>query len=92
MEQVGEWFVVLRTAQPVPPGQYEVTCVMQDREARFGVGPYKSTVGSVFGVLGAIGIAGFGFVIAGIVALVTFVRRKSARRNQQQPWPGRMGA
>ncbi|MPY77687.1 MAG: hypothetical protein GEV04_04170 [Actinophytocola sp.] len=87
-----EWHVLLRSAEPVPPGTYTVTCVAEDTAgaARFGVGPHASVFGAVAMIFGAFGVALLGSLIAVIIGLVTFFRRRSAlRKIQQQPlWGG----
>lgn len=84
-----EWRVLLRSANPVPSGTYTVTCVATEdtpETARFGVGPHTSVFGMVAMIFSAFGIALLGSLIAVIIGLVTFVRRRSALRKLQQPY------
>ncbi len=85
-----EWHVLLRSTQPVPPGTYTVTCVAAEgapETTRFGVGPRASVFGAVAMIFGAFGLALLGSLIAVIIGLVTFFRRRSAlRKRQQQPY------
>lgn len=85
-----EWHVLRRSTRPLPPGTYTVTCAATDGTpdtTRFGVGPHASVFGAVGMILGAFGLALLGSLIAVIIGLVTFFRRRSAlRKRQQQPY------
>ncbi|GAA5111268.1 hypothetical protein [Haloechinothrix salitolerans] len=85
-----EWRVLLRSTNPVPPGTYTVTCVATEATAEtawFGVGPHASVFGAVAMIFGAFGLAMLGSLVAVIIGLVTFFRRRSAlRKRQQQPY------
>lgn len=81
-----EWRVLLRSADAEPPGTYTVTCRTSER-AQFGVGPHTSVFSAVATIFGAFGLALLGSLIAVIIGLVTFFRRRSAlRKAQQQPY------
>ncbi|MPZ01046.1 MAG: hypothetical protein GEU97_24395 [Actinophytocola sp.] len=82
-----EWHVLLRSTQPVPPGTYTVTCAAADGApdtTRFGVGARASVFGAVAMIFGAFGLALLGSLVAVIIGLVTFFRRRSALRKRQQ--------
>lgn len=93
------WYVVLRSADPVPAGAYSVTCT--GAEGTYGVGPRASVLGFIGYVLGAIG-SFLLFGLTGVLILVlSTVRRRRARAAAstfgapppypgapQQPYPG----
>src|SRR5699024_10685838 len=81
------WYVVLRSPGEVPAGKYRVACEAQTPDARFAVGPHQSVFGSAATLLGGLGLAFFGVAAAFVVWLVTFLRRRSARRRAQHDPP-----
>ncbi|MGH3517531.1 MAG: hypothetical protein ACRDQ7_08985 [Haloechinothrix sp.] len=74
------WSVIARTPDPVPAGDYVVGCESADDATVFGVGPHSSVLGTIGVIFAATGIAVLSFLIAGVVALVVFLRRRSARQ------------
>lgn len=72
------WYVVLRSVEPVPSGQYSVSCASASA-ATFGVGPRSSVLGFVGAIFGAIGSFLF-FGLAGVLILVIAgVKRRRAK-------------
>jgi hypothetical protein len=73
------WYVVLRSAEPVPAGDYAVSCV-DDGQATFAAGPRSTVVGFVLAIFGAIGSL-LVFVLIGVALLVVAgVKRRRANR------------
>src|SRR5699024_10907525 len=81
------WYVVLRSPGEVPPGTYRVSCRSEASDAQFAVGPHQSVLGSLGKLFVGLGTAFFGVLVAFVVWLVTFLRRRSARRNAQRASP-----
>ncbi|MGH3450029.1 MAG: hypothetical protein ACRDQW_04740, partial [Haloechinothrix sp.] len=71
---------IYRTRKPVPAGEYVVGCSSDDDATVFGVGARTSVFGVVGLIFLALGIAGLSFLIACLVGLVVFFRRRSPRQ------------
>lgn len=74
------WAVIYRTPEPVPAGEYVVGCSSDDDATVFGVGARTSVFGVVGLIFLALGIAGLSFLIACLVGLVVFFRRRRPRQ------------
>lgn len=81
-----QWIVVARTAEEVPPGTYVVTCESDDDSTVFGVGPYVSFLGTAVAIFVAVGVAGVAFILGGVLALVVYLRRRSALQRLAQDY------
>ncbi|GAB2653076.1 hypothetical protein [Kribbella swartbergensis] len=84
------WYVVARSTDPVPAGDYSISCTDDETGATYAAGPRMSVVGFVVSILGAI----FSFLIffgIGIVLLVVGAVR-NRRRNRPFPGPPQQGA
>lgn len=79
-----QWYVVLRSPGEVPTGTYRVACQAEAADAQFAVGPHQSVFGSLGKAFAGLGIAFVGVVAAFVIWLVTFLRRRTARRKAQQ--------
>jgi hypothetical protein len=76
------WYVVARSTDPVPAGDYSISCTDAETGATYAAGPRMSVVAFVVSILGAI----FSFLIfvgLGIVLLVV-----GAVRNRRRSRPG----
>jgi hypothetical protein len=76
------WYVVAKTVDDVPPGDYLVSCSDDVTSATYAVGPRSSVlgfVGSIFGLLASL----FTFCGVGIALLiVALIKRRRAKRLQ----------
>ncbi|TCN44241.1 hypothetical protein EV644_101624 [Kribbella orskensis] len=74
------WYVIARSVETVPPGEYVVSCADDDTGASYGVGPRMSIlgfVGAIFGLLGSLLV----FIGLGVVLLIVgAVKRRKANR------------
>jgi hypothetical protein len=82
------WYVVSRSAEPVPAGDYSVSCTDRETNATYAVGPRSSVlafVGAIFGAIGSFVILG----IAGVLVLViSGLKRRRANRPPSNTFPG----
>jgi hypothetical protein len=82
------WYVVSRSAEPVPAGDYSVSCTDRETNATYAVGPRSSVLGFVGAIFGAIG----SFVILGIAGVLVLVisglKRRRANRPPGNTFPG----
>jgi hypothetical protein len=82
------WYVVTRSAEPVPAGDYSVNCTDRETNATYAVGPRSSVLGFVGAIFGAIG----SFVILGIAGVLVLVisglKRRRANRPPGNTFPG----
>lgn len=82
-----QWYVLLRTGQSVEPGTYLVACLSKGADAHFAVGGHKSVTSAILQIFGGIGLVAFGLVAGFVIWLITFLRRRSARRRAQPAGP-----
>jgi hypothetical protein len=78
------WYVVARSAHPVPAGVYSISCSDDETSATYAAGPKFSVLAFVLSILGTI----FSFLIfvgLGIVFLVIWGVRKSRTNRPNQP-------
>jgi hypothetical protein len=83
------WYVVSRSAEPVPAGDYSVSCADRETNATYAVGPRSSVLGFVAAIFGAIG----SLVILGIAGVLVLVisglkRRRANHRPPSNTFPG----
>jgi hypothetical protein len=82
------WYVITRSAEPVPAGNYSVSCTDGETNATYAVGPRSSVVSFVGAIFGAIG----SFVILGIAGVLVLVisglKRRRANRPPGNTFPG----
>jgi hypothetical protein len=82
------WYVVLRSAEPVPAGDYTVSCTDRETNATYAVGPRSSVLGFVGAIFSAIG----SFVILGsagvLILVISAVKRRRANRPLGNTFPG----
>ncbi|TDD43416.1 hypothetical protein E1263_41620, partial [Kribbella antibiotica] len=70
------WYVVLRSENTVPAGDYLVTCTDKETSATYAVGPRSSVVAFVLSIFGAIGsILVFG-ALGAVLLTIGIVRRR----------------
>jgi hypothetical protein len=85
------WYVVARSAQTVPAGDYSISCTDDESSATYSAGPKSSVVGFVLSILGTI----FSFLIfvgLGITLLVVASVKKNRRNRPANTFPGPPGA
>ncbi|GAA0607301.1 hypothetical protein HPO96_31755 [Kribbella sandramycini] len=62
------WYVVARSAEPVPAGDYAVECTDEVDGAEYGVGPRTTVTSFVLSIFGAIG----SFLVFGAIGAILF--------------------
>lgn len=80
-----QWVLVAWTPEEIPAGTYVVGCESDDDQTMFGVGPYLLAGGTVVLIFSAVGVAGLALIVAGVLALVIFLRRRAGRQRMQGP-------
>ncbi|MFI5709776.1 hypothetical protein [Kribbella sp. NPDC051620] len=85
------WYVVARSRDRVPPGDYIATCTDKQTSAVYALGPRSTPTGFAYAVLGAITSFVVGTVLALIFLILYFLRRQSrpptAPPSGRQPFP-----
>jgi hypothetical protein len=74
------WYVVARSRDPVPPGDYIATCNDKETSAIYALGPRTTQTGFAYAVLAAITSFLVGTVLAIVFLILYFLRRRSPRR------------
>jgi hypothetical protein len=74
-----EWYLVARSAEPVPPGEYVVSCIADDTDATFAAGPRSSILTFVLAILGVV-FSLLIFIALGAILLAVGARRR--RKNK----------
>ncbi|WP_405056130.1 hypothetical protein OG474_25720 [Kribbella sp. NBC_01505] len=70
------WYVVARSENPVPAGDYLVTCTDKETSATYAVGPRSSVVAFIVSIFGAIGsVVVFG-ALGAVLLTIGIVRRR----------------
>jgi hypothetical protein len=85
------WYVVARSAQTVPAGDYSISCTDDETSATYAAGPKSSVVGFVLSILATI----FSFLIflgLGITLLTVGVVKNNRRNRPPNTFPGQPGA
>ncbi|WP_406047836.1 hypothetical protein [Kribbella sp. NBC_00889] len=89
------WYVVARSVDTVPAGDYSISCTDDTTGATYAAGPKSSVVAFVLSIFGAIGSFLIFFILGGVLLTIGAVRNR--RRNRppntyppQQP-PGAPG-
>ncbi|MBD8507104.1 hypothetical protein HT102_11450 [Hoyosella sp. G463] len=85
------WHVVLRSSEPVRPGEYSVLCTSEDSSVIYGVGPRATVFGFVGLVLGAVAALGIGVVGGFLLWLVIFLLRRRVPPGHRAPGQGAPG-
>ncbi|TCM37868.1 hypothetical protein [Kribbella sp. VKM Ac-2568] len=84
------WYVIARSVETVPPGEYVVSCADEDTGTSYGVGPRMSIlgfVGSIFGVIGSLLV----FIGLGVVLLVVGALKRRKANRPGNTFPGGPG-
>jgi hypothetical protein len=74
------WYVVARSVDPVPAGEYSISCTDDETAATYAAGPRMSVVAFVVSIFGAIGSFLIFFGLG--VVLLTVGAVKNRRRNR----------
>ncbi|NIK62136.1 hypothetical protein [Kribbella shirazensis] len=85
------WYVVARSTQPVPAGDYSISCTDDETSATYAAGPKSSVVAFVLSILGAV----FSFLIfvgLGATLLTVGAVRKRRGNRPTNTFPGPPGA
>jgi hypothetical protein len=90
------WYVVARSTNPVPAGDYSVSCVDPESSATYAVGPRSGVLAFVLSIFGAIGSFLIFFILGGVLLGIGVM--KNRRRNRpgntfpgNPPGPGAPG-
>ncbi|WP_329484644.1 hypothetical protein OG555_21115 [Kribbella sp. NBC_01484] len=89
------WYVVARSVDPVPAGDYSISCTDDQTSATYAAGPGMSVGKFVLSIFGAIGSFLVFFILGGVLLTIGLV--KNRRRNRpggtfpMQPPPGAPG-
>lgn len=84
------WYVIARSVETVPPGEYVVSCADEDTGTSYGVGPRMSIlgfVGSIFGLIGSLLV----FIGLGVVLLVVGALKRRKANRPGNTFPGGPG-
>jgi hypothetical protein len=87
------WYVVARSVDVVPAGDYNISCIDDQTSATYAVGPRSTVLGFVLSIFGAIGsLLVFG-ILGGVLLTVGIVRNRRRNRptNTFPPQPGAPG-
>jgi hypothetical protein len=71
------WYVVARSRDRLPPGDYIATCTDKETSALYALGPRTTPTGFAYAVLAAIASAMVGTVLGAIFLILYLVRRRS---------------
>jgi len=74
------WYVVARSVDPVPAGEYSISCTDDETAATYAAGPRMSVVAFVVSIFGAIGSFLIFFGLGAVLLTVGAVRNR--RRNR----------
>ena len=74
------WYLVGQSVDPVPAGDYVVSCTDDETAATYAAGPRTSVVSFVVSILGAIGSFLLFFILGTILLVVGAVKRRRAAR------------
>jgi hypothetical protein len=86
------WYVVARSRDGVPPGDFIATCTDKDTSAVYALGPRSTPTGFAYAVLAAITSFLVGAVLAIVFLILYFLRRRrvpppTAPPSGPQPFP-----
>jgi hypothetical protein len=73
------WYVVVRTVNPVPAGDYVISCTDNETGTTYAVGPRTAAAGFVVSILGLIGSVLIFFGVGLVLLIVAAVTRRRAR-------------
>lgn len=85
------WYVVARSAQTVPAGDYSISCTDDETNATYAAGPKSSVVAFVLSILGAV-FSLLIFVGLGAALLAVGAVKKRRRNRPTNTFPGPPGA
>jgi hypothetical protein len=71
------WYVVARSRDPVPPGDYIATCTDKETSAIYALGPRTTKTGFAYAVLAAIAALLVGTLLAIVFLILYFIRRRT---------------
>ncbi|MEV6413163.1 hypothetical protein [Kribbella sp. NPDC051718] len=72
------WYVVARSRDRVPPGDYIATCTDKETSAVYALGPRSTPTGFAYAVLGAITSFLVGTLLAIVFLILFFLRRRAS--------------
>jgi hypothetical protein len=81
------WYVVARSRDRVPPGDYIATCTDKETSAVYALGSRSTPTGFAYAVLAAITSFVVGTVLAVIFLILYFLRRRSRPPTAPPPGP-----
>lgn len=88
------WYVVARSANPVPPGDYSISCTDDETGTTYSAGPRSNVAGFALSILGAIGsflvFFGLGAILLGVAIVKNRRRNRPGNTFPTQP-PGGPG-
>ncbi|MFI5729421.1 hypothetical protein ACIA49_04810 [Kribbella sp. NPDC051587] len=70
------WYVVARSENPVPAGDYVVTCTDKETSATYAAGPRSTVAGFILSIFGAIGSVLLFGALGGVLLVIGLVRRR----------------
>lgn len=81
------WYVVARSTEPVPAGDYSISCTDDETSATYSAGPKSSVAAFVLSILGAV-FSLLIFVGLGATLLIVHAVRKNRRNRPTNTFPG----
>lgn len=85
------WYVVARSTEPVPAGDYHISCTDDETSATYSAGPRSSVAAFVLSILGAV-FSLLIFIGLGATLLAIGAVRKNRNRRPTNTFPGQPGA
>jgi hypothetical protein len=84
------WYVVARSVDAVPPGDYSISCRDEETAASYFAGPRMSVVDFVLAIFGAIGSLLLFGILGGVLLTVGIVKNRR-RHRPADTFPGAPG-
>jgi hypothetical protein len=81
------WYVVARSAEPVPAGDYSISCTDDETSATYAAGPKSSVLAFVLSILGTV-FSLLIFIGLGATLLAVGIVRKNRRNRPTNTFPG----
>lgn len=81
------WYVVARSAEPVPAGDYSISCTDDETSASYAAGPKSSVAAFVLSIFGTI-FSLLIFIGLGVTLLAVGIVRKNRRNRPTNTFPG----
>lgn len=85
------WYVVSRSAQPVPAGDYSISCTDDETSATYAAGPRSSVLAFVVSILGTV-FSLLIFIGLGVTFLAIGLVRRGRSRRAGSTFPTQPGA